>query len=93
MPGRGSSTFWDGDEHLSPAFRLRRMIEYAPFPALLGIPFAEVKAHLPGLRIDGLRTSEGRKRFLALLSAHLERSESWDEALRPLIEAVPPPHH
>ena len=75
--------FWDGSiDSFSPRFRLCRVIEYASFPDLLKYPFKEVKNLIDQIPIERLRIGENRKKFLIYIKPYLQRSDSWDEAIK-----------
>lgn len=86
MQNRFHKYFWDGDQHLSEQFKLRRILEYASFPDLIAYPFEDMKKYLPDMHLDRLRTSEKRKGFLKVIVPFLSDSNDWDEVFDKLIE-------
>ena len=78
--------FWDGKTNLSESFKLRRIIEYASFPDLLTYPFENAKRYIADIDIQGLRADEKRKEFMKRLKPHIEKSESWENAIWKMID-------
>lgn len=82
-----SKYFWDGDVHISEAYKLKRILEYASFPDLIAYPVEDLKKYLPAIHIDGLRTSEKRKAFITLIMPFLSDTQTWDDIINRLIKA------
>ena len=78
--------FWDGDINLSEEYKLKRILEYASFPDLITYPVEDLKKYLPTINIDGLRTTEKRKKFIKLIMPFLSDSQTWDDIINRLIK-------
>ena len=85
MPDNTARYFWDGTQNLSPRFQLTRMIEYASFPDLINFPFDVVKSCIDDIDVERLRTSDKRKRFIALAKRYIGSSERWEEVVEKMI--------
>lgn len=78
-----NSYFWDSPaETFSEEFRLRRILEYASFPALIKYPFEHLKNNLNKIDINSLRTSFSRKKFILLLKPYILSNNNWNEAIK-----------
>lgn len=73
--------FWDLTEDASPAFRLRRLLEYASFPDLLRVPFDFVKANIASINPDRLRTTGQRVEFVRRLKRVIGGCDDWNSAV------------
>ncbi len=85
MPKNLHKYFWDGEQEISEAFRLRWILEYTSFPDLIAFPFASLKNNLSDLDIEWLRTSEKRKTFIRLIAPLLDRANSRGELFEQLL--------
>ena len=85
MPDRAARYFWDGTENLSPRFQVMRMIEYASFPDLINFPFDVVRSCIDTIDVERLRTSDERKRFIALAKRYIGSSDRWEEVIEKMI--------
>jgi len=86
MHERYHKYFWDGKDGWPSHYQLRRIIEYASFPDLIKYPFGEVKLHIDKLNLEKLWTGEKRKQFMIFLKPYIYKSDSWEEAIRKMID-------
>lgn len=87
MPKKLDKYFWDGKDHISEEYRLKRILEYASFPDLITYPVEDLKKVLPAIDIDGLRTSRKRKAFIKLIMPFVPDAQSWEDMIHKLIKA------
>ncbi len=85
MPATRDKYFWDGNENLSVGFRVRRMAEYAAFPDLINFPFGEFREGIALIDPETLRTSEKRRRFIALAKPYIAAANCWEEVIEKMI--------
>ena len=72
---------------LPPAYKLKRIIEYASFPNLIQYPFSEFKDHIDEIDIDKFwpRGSK-REKLIRELLPYLKGSDSWEELFKKYID-------
>ena len=72
--------------NLHPAFKLKRIIEYASFPDLLKYPFSEFKDHIDEIDIDKFWPRGGkREKLIRELLPYVKDSDSWEELFKKYI--------
>ena len=85
MQERYNKYFWDGIGGWNDEYIVRRILERASFPDLIGFPFGEVKSQIDRIDINKLWTSDTRKRFLLHLQPHIHTCNNWKETIEKMV--------
>ncbi len=89
MPNKLDKYFWDSPiDTFSKEFQLVRLLEYASFPDLFAIPFADIKDVLPRIDLDSHRIPQSRLLLFQKLLPFIALSTSLDEAIQRYVAAV-----
>jgi len=70
---------------LSPAYKLKRIIEYASFPNFIQYPFSEFKDHIDEIDIDKFWQQGKREKLIRELLPYVKDSDSWEELFKKYI--------